>query len=63
MNKLPSDSNGLYYSYSPDENVSWEEKGKITHEINYYYHAKYIGLPIIAHRSLGLDDRYLYLLL
>ena len=58
MSDLPIDSNGRYYLYEADESIPIKEKGKIFHEINYYYHRKYYGLPIIAHRSLGLDDRY-----
>ena len=36
-------------------NKEWE---KIRHEINSLYYPKYYGLRYIAHRSIGLDDRY-----
>ena len=40
-----------------DADLPWKEREKIRHEINTCY-SKYWGLPIIAHRSLGIDDRY-----
>lgn len=58
MQDLPMDSNGRYYIYKEDDTVPIKEKSKIFHELNYYFHSKYNGLPIIAHRSLGLDDHY-----
>jgi hypothetical protein len=58
MQDLPIDSYGRYYAYKEDETIPYKEMNKIYHEINYYYHIKYSGLPIITHRSIGLDDRY-----
>ena len=43
--------------YYDEADLPWEEKEKIRHEINTYY-SKYSGLPIIAHRSLGIDNQY-----
>lgn len=40
-----------------EEELPWREKEKIRHEINTFY-AKYRGLPIIVHRSIGLDGKY-----
>ena len=58
MMDLPIDSNGRYYIYNIDDSIPPKEISKICHEINYYYHSKYEGLPIIAHRSIGLDNCY-----
>ncbi len=58
MQDLPIDSYGRYYAYKEDETIPYKEMNKIYHEINYYYHIKYSGLPIITHRSIRLDDHY-----
>ena len=58
MQDLPIDSYGRYYAYKEDETIPYKEMNKIYHEINYYYHIKYSGLPLITHRSIGLDDHY-----
>ena len=41
-----------------DIKVSDNELSKITHEINNLYYSKFEGLRFIAHRSVGLDNRY-----
>ena len=44
-------------------NIPEKECEKIRHEVNDLYFSKYYGLLYIAHRSVGLDNRYyIYLL-
>ena len=38
-------------------NIPWKEREKIRHEINTYYQ-RYQGLHVIAHPSVGLDNKY-----
>ena len=40
-----------------EADIPWKEKEKIRHEINNVY-ARYDGLSVIAHRSVGLDNHY-----
>ena len=51
-----NDSQGKQFLYE-EADISWQEKEKIRHEINTYY-KKYQDLPLIAHRSVGLDGNY-----
>ncbi len=44
----------MNYIYS----ITSKEETKIRHEINSLYFPKYEGLELIAHRSVGLDNRY-----
>jgi len=39
------------------EEISWVEKEKIRHEVNTFY-SKYKGKSIIAHPSVGMDNKY-----
>ena len=56
MNRERKDFNNIPFRYS-EANIPWNEKEKIRHEVDTNY-GKYEGLPFIAHRSLGLDNRY-----
>lgn len=45
------------------ESIPEKERGKVRHEVNNLYFSKYYGLLYIAHRSVGLDNKYyIYLL-
>lgn len=44
-------------NYNDYLDISWKEKEKIRHEININY-KKYSGLRIIAHLSVGFDNKY-----
>ena len=44
----------MYYSLG----LTAKEEAKIRHEINNLFFSKYEGLELIAHRSVGLDNRY-----
>lgn len=45
------------------EFIPEKEREKVRHEVNNLYYSRYHGLFFIAHKSVGLDDRYyIYLL-
>ena len=40
-----------------ENDIPWQEKEKIRHEVNTLYH-KYRRMEVIIHRSVGCDNEY-----